>query len=172
MKENSEQSVYTTAAMPNITTVTNSSIMSSTASTYSSEGPLRICESIYTGLTSKSSQPHTVMSSGLSTNPYRARPKVFENQNPNSLYLHNLPRAHSTMYTPSTNSYVSSIQSNLPGGWDTTHNTFRKTSTYLNLSKHIHKLNRYLSLSKRPSSHHRLPHTPILPVYILKNTLQ
>ena len=130
VKENSEQSVYTTADMPNITTVINSSIMSSTASTYSSGGPLRMYESIYTSFTSKSSQSHTVMSSGLSTNPYGARPTIFDNQNPNSLYLHNLPRAHSRMYTPPTNSYIFSTQSNLPGGWG-------HYSQYLSRNQHI-----------------------------------
>ena len=68
VKENSEHSTYTTAVMSNITTVTNSSIVSSTVPTYSSGMPSRVYESICNGRFTEFSHPRTVMSTGASSN--------------------------------------------------------------------------------------------------------
>ena len=115
VKENLEQAAHTTAVVSTITTVTNSSLVSSTVSTYTVELSPRVYESIYKGFSSKVNQPRSVMSGGFSSNQNETRDKIFDSQNLNSQYSYNLPRAQSTMYHQSENSQISYTQVDLPG---------------------------------------------------------
>ena len=110
VKENSEQAAHTVAVVSTITTVSNSSLVSSTVSTYSMRLTPRVYETIYQGFASKVNQSRPVMSTGFSSNQNEARDKTFDSQNLNCQYSYNLPRAQSTMYHQSENSQYGSAQ--------------------------------------------------------------
>ena len=114
--ENSEQATHTTTVVSTVTTVTNSSLVSSTISIYSTGFPPRAYESIYKGFSSRLNQPRSVMSTSVSLNQNETRDKIVDSQNITSQHSYNLPRVQSTMYRPFENSHLSYTQANISSG--------------------------------------------------------
>ena len=121
VKENSEQPTQTTSVVSTVTLATNSSLVFSSASTYSTGYPPRAYDAIYRGLAARLNdsvrlnQPRSVMSTGASLNQSGMRDRIMDSQNQNSQYLYNPPRAQSTMYHPSENNRPPHTQTHIPG---------------------------------------------------------
>ena len=114
VKENSEQAAHTTGVVSSITTVTNSSLVSSTVSRYYTELTPRVYETIDKGFSSIVNQHRSAMNTGFSSNQNEARDKIFDSQNLNSQNSYYLRRAQSTMYHQSENSQLPYTPANLP----------------------------------------------------------